>query len=281
MSGGMAERAPIHLGTPDGDPILLLHPFLLSQSVWKYVAPQLAQTGRYDVFAPTMAGHHGGAHAPMLLDVATLADDVERRLDELGWTTAHIVGNSLGGWVAFELERRGRARTLTGIAPAGGWSMHTLAKYEIIAKFVAALPVVLSTAVLRQQLLKLPMTKQISYLAVSATPEVLNDSDRRDLIDDLAHCPAYFKLMVKALTTAGLMEIGDSRTPTQLVICEKDRVLPAPRFTRHFTRSLAPDAVVTTLKGVGHVPMFEAPDTITGVITEFADRHIGQTRATG
>ncbi|CQD05803.1 alpha/beta hydrolase [Mycolicibacterium conceptionense] len=136
MSGGMAERAPIHLGTPDGDPILLLHPFLLSQSVWKYVAPQLAQTGRYDVFAPTMAGHHGGAHAPLLLDVASLADDVERRLDELGWTTAHIVGNSLGGWVAFELERRGRARTLTGIAPAGGWSMHTLAKYEIIAKFM-------------------------------------------------------------------------------------------------------------------------------------------------
>lgn len=279
MSGDMAQRAPIHLGS--GEPILLLHPFLLSQSVWKYVAPQLAQTGRYEVFAPTMAGHHGGAHAPMLLDVATLADDVERRLDELGWTTAHVVGNSLGGWVAFELERRGRARTLTGIAPAGGWSMFTPAKYEIIGKFLAALPVVLATVALRQQVLKLPLSKQISYLAVSATPDVLNADDRHDLIDDVAHCPAYFKLMVKALTTAGLMEIGDSRTPTQLVICEKDRVLPAPRFTRHFTASLAPDAVVTTLKGVGHVPMFEAPDTITRVITEFVDRHVGQTRATG
>ncbi|BBX27108.1 alpha/beta hydrolase [Mycolicibacterium alvei] len=279
MSGGMAERAPIHLGS--GEPILLLHPFLLSQSVWKYVAPQLAQTGRYEVFAPTMAGHHGGAHAPMLLDVATLADDIERRLDDLGWGTAHIVGNSLGGWVAFELERRGRARTLTGIAPAGGWSRFTPVKYEIIAKFMAALPVVLATAALRQQVLKLPLSEQISYLAVSATPEALNDSDRHDLIEDLAHCPAYFKLMLKALTTAGLMEIRNSRTPTQLVICEKDRVLPAPRFTRHFTASLAPDAVVTTLKGVGHVPMFEAPDTITRVITEFVDRHVGQTRATG
>lgn len=279
MSGDMAERAPIHLGS--GEPILLLHPFLLSQSVWKYVAPQLAATGRYEVFAPTMAGHHGGPHAPLLLDVATLADDVERRLDELGWCTAHIVGNSLGGWVAFELERRGRARTLTGIAPAGGWSRFTPAKYEIIAKFMAALPVVLTTAVLRRQLLKLPLTKQISYVAVSATPDVLNDSDRQDLIDDLAHCPAYFKLMVKALTTAGLMEIKNSRTPTQLVICEKDRVLPAPRFTRHFTNSLAPDAVVKTLNGVGHVPMFEAPDTITRVITEFVDRHIDPARATG
>ena len=54
-----------------------------------------------------------------------MADDVERRMDALGWDTAHIVGNSLGGWVAFELERRGRARTLTGIAPAGGWSHFT------------------------------------------------------------------------------------------------------------------------------------------------------------
>ncbi len=279
MSGLMAERAPIHLGS--GEPILLLHPFLLSQSVWKYVAPQLAQTGRYEVYAPTMAGHHGGARAPLLLDVATLADDVERHLDQLGWCTAHIVGNSLGGWVAFELERRGRARTLTGIAPAGGWSRFTPAKYEIIAKFMAALPVVLATAALRQNVLKLPLSEQISYVAVSATPEALNAGDRHDLIEDLAHCPAYFKLMIKALTTAGLMEIKNSRTPTQLVICEKDRVLPSPRFTRHFTKSLAPDAVVKTLKGVGHVPMFEAPDTITRVITEFVDRHSGPTRATG
>ncbi|WP_280833511.1 alpha/beta fold hydrolase [Mycolicibacterium frederiksbergense] len=277
----MADRAPIHLGSPDGEPILLLHPFLLSQSVWKYVAPQLAETGRYEVFAPTMAGHNGGAHAPLLLDVAALADDVERRLDELGWNTAHIVGNSLGGWVAFELERRGRARTLTGIAPAGGWSRFTPAKYEIIAKFMAGLPFVLTAAVFGQRVLKLPFSRKISYLAVAATPEALNASDRRDLIEDVAHCPAYFKLMFKALTTAGLTEIADSRTPTQLAICEKDRVLPTPRFTRHFTANLAPDAVITTLDGVGHVPMFEAPDTITRLIADFVDRHTDPARATG
>lgn len=281
MSGDMAERAPIHLGTPGGEPILLLHPFLLSQSVWKYVAPQLAETGRYEVFAPTMAGHHGGPHAPLLLDVATLADDVERRLDQLGWGTAHIVGNSLGGWVAFELERRGRARTLTGIAPAGGWARFTPAKYEIIAKFVAGLPIVLGATLFGQRLLRLPFSKQIAYLAVCATPDAITERDRRDLIDDLSHCPAYFKLMLKALTTAGLMEIADSRTPTHLVICEKDRVLPAPRFTRHFTNSLAAGTLVTTLDGVGHVPMFEAPDRITKLIVDFVDSHTDQARATG
>ena len=61
-------------------------------------------------------------------------------MDALGWETAHIVGNSLGGWVSFELERRGRARTLTAIAPAGGWTRYTPAKFEIVASFSPGCP---------------------------------------------------------------------------------------------------------------------------------------------
>lgn len=91
--------------------MLLLHPFLLSQAVWEQVAQRLADTGRYEVFAPTMASHNGRPRAgTWFLSSAVLADHVERQMDELGWDSAHIVGNSLGGWVAFELERRGRAQ---------------------------------------------------------------------------------------------------------------------------------------------------------------------------
>ncbi|MGO9509418.1 MAG: alpha/beta fold hydrolase, partial [Mycobacterium sp.] len=134
-----SPRAPIHLGS--GEPVLLLHPFLLSQSVWEVVAQQLAETGRYEVFAPTMAGHNGGPRAgTWFLSSSVLADHVERQMDELGWKTAHIVGNSLGGWVAFELDRRGRARSVTGIAPAGGWTRWSPAKFEVIAKFVLGMP---------------------------------------------------------------------------------------------------------------------------------------------
>ena len=88
-----------------------------------------------------MAGHNGGPKSgTWFLSSSVLADHVERQLDELGWDTAHIVGNSLGGWVAFELERRGRARTVTGIAPAGGWTRWTPAKFEVVAKFVSGMP---------------------------------------------------------------------------------------------------------------------------------------------
>jgi pimeloyl-ACP methyl ester carboxylesterase len=57
-----------------------------------------------------------------------------------------------------------------------------------------------------------------------------------------------------------------------LVVCEKDRILPAPRFSRHFTNHLPKDShQVTKLDGVGHVPMFEAPGRVTEVITSFIE----------
>jgi pimeloyl-ACP methyl ester carboxylesterase len=267
----MKQRDPIHLGT--GEPMLLLHPFILSQNVWKRVAPLIADTGRYEVFAPTMVGHNGGPGGRFLLDVATLADDVERRMDALGWGTAHIVGNSLGGWVSFELERRGRARTLTGIAPAGGWDQFTPAKFEIVGKFLAAAPLWLVCQLLGKRAARVPLARQFAYPAVSATADGLTNDDIVEIIDDVAHCPAYFQMLVKALTTPGLLELANTRTPTHLVICEKDRVLPTPRYTRQFTERLPSNTKVTTLDGVGHVPMFEAPQRIADVITEFTDQY--------
>jgi pimeloyl-ACP methyl ester carboxylesterase len=267
----MKQRDPIHLGS--GEPMLLLHPFIMSQTVWKRVAPLIADTGRYEVFAPTMLGHNGGGRGNLLLDTPTLADDIERRMDALGWGTVHLVGNSLGGWVAFELERRGRARTLTGIAPAGGWNHFTPAKFEIVAKFLAGAPVFLVCKLLGTRAAKLPVARQFAYPAVAATAESLSDEDVLDIIEDAANCPAYFQMLVKSLLLPGLLELAKTRTPTHLVICEKDRVLPTPRFTRLFTEQLPQNTVVTTLDGVGHIPMFEAPQRIADEITGFVDQY--------
>lgn len=266
------SRDPIHLGS--GEPVLLLHPFMMSSYVWHDVAPALARTGRFEVFAPTMAGHNGGPHTRSLfLDTATLADHVERQIDGLGWDTAHIVGNSLGGWVAFELERRGRARTLTAIAPAGGWHRWSPVKYEIVAKFVAGAPVWLTAVLFGKRAARLPMAKKLASVPVSATPAGLSDEDLREIIDDVTHCRAYYQLLVKALLMPGLMELADTGVPTNLVVCGRDRVLPHPRFTNHFLRHIPEVSKVTTLEQVGHIPMFEAPQLIADLIGAWVDEH--------
>ncbi|WP_262491067.1 alpha/beta fold hydrolase [Mycobacterium simiae] len=251
---------------------MLLHPFLLSQAVWEKVARQLADTGQYEVFAPTMAGHNGGPRAgTWFLSSAVLADHVERQMDELGWDTAHIVGNSLGGWVAFELERRGRARSVTGIAPAGGWHRWSPAKFEVIFKFILGVPLLAFAWLFGPRVLRLPFSRRLATYAVSASPDGVSDAELCGIINDVAHCPAYLQLLVKALLLHGLRELAENAVPAHLVICGKDRIIPSPRYTRHFTNHLPDDHRVTVLDNVGHVPMYEAPARIAEVIADFIE----------
>jgi pimeloyl-ACP methyl ester carboxylesterase len=273
----VTTRRPIHLGV--GEPVLLLHPFLMSQMVWETVAQQLADTGHYEVFAPTLAGHHSGPSAgTWFLSSAVLADQVERQLDDLGWNTAHIVGNSLGGWVAFELESRGRARTVTAIAPAGGWTRWSPTKFEVIGKFVMGMPMWVLARWLGPRALHLPFSRRLATLPISGSPDGVSERELSAIIDDVAHCPAYFQLLVKSLLLPGLVELADTAVPTHLVLCEKDRVVPPRRFSRHFTTHLPASTLVTTLDGLGHIPMFEAPGRITEVITDFLEQYSRPTR---
>ena len=268
----MAERAPIHVGS--GEPILMLHPFLCSQNVWRTVADQLGETGRFEVFAPTMVGHHGGPRATSwFMGTSDLVDDVERRLDQLGWDTAHVVGNSLGGWVAFELERRGRARTLTAIAPAGGWSHHSPTKYETVFKFLAGGPALAAARLLGPRILDLPFGRRIATLAVSGPADGPSHPDLVALLEDATHCTAYFQLLVKTLRLPGLLELANVAAPTQLVLCEKDRVFPNPRGNKYLIEHLPTSAEVIRLDGLGHIPMLEAPGRVTELVADFVDRH--------
>jgi pimeloyl-ACP methyl ester carboxylesterase len=266
------NRAPIHLGS--GEPVLLLHPFLISQLVWETVAQQLADTGSYEVFAPTMAGHNGGPRSgTWFLSSSVLADHVERQLDQLGWETAHIVGNSLGGWVAFELERRGRARTVTGIAPAGGWTRWTPAKFEVVAKFVSGMPFWVFARFLGHRALGIPLSRRLATLPISGSPDGVTEAQLEAIVDDVAHCPAYFQLLAKALLEPGLLELAQTDVPAHLVLCGKDRVFPAPRSHRYFQAQLPNGTRITKLDGVGHIPMFEAPARVTEVIHAFLSQH--------
>lgn len=278
LSSAMTQRAPIHLGS--GEPVLMLHPFLCSQNVWSTVAGQLAGTGRFEVLAPTMVGHHGGARSgTWFLDTAALVDDIERRMDQIGWETAHIVGNSLGGWVAFELEQRGRARTLTAIAPAGGWRQHSPTKYETVLKFLLGGPALIAARLFGPRILDAPFGTRIATLPVSGPADGPSRADLEALVQDATHCTAYVQLLVKTLRLPGLLELAQVGVPTQLVLCEKDRVFPSPRGTKYFIENLPTDAEVTRLPGVGHIPMLEAPGQVSGLIADFVDQHTEPTRA--
>jgi pimeloyl-ACP methyl ester carboxylesterase len=102
-------------------PPLVLHGIAMAGNAWQDVVPLLYD--HHEVFTPTALGHCG--RPPVQRRPATVIDVVdaaERYLDERGLERPHLAGNSMGGFVAIELARRGRAAGVCAFSPIGFWS---------------------------------------------------------------------------------------------------------------------------------------------------------------
>ena len=111
---------PAHRGG-SGTPLVCLHGFTDTWRTWELVLPGAR--------APTTTCWHrrcpatpAGRRLRTSSSRRVLADAVERAMDDAGFGLAHIVGNSLGGYVALQLAARGRAASVVALAPAGGWA---------------------------------------------------------------------------------------------------------------------------------------------------------------
>lgn len=272
---GTAPLTPMKaLHTGSGDPLLLLHGFMLSPHCWEQVAERMSST--CEVFAPAFRGHWGGPDlAGWYLDVAALADQVEDQLDELGWRTCHIAGNSLGGWVGFELARRGRARTLTAIAPAGGWANPSLALLLVGLKFLALVPVVEIGRRVGPEIGLSAPARQFAALVLSRNSSAVPRRALEAAITSALNCPALLPMLVGGLRMPPLEDLATLRTPVRLLMCEYDRIIPNNPYAQRFLRELPESADRILVHGVGHVPMLEAPDRIATLIAE----HVYASRA--
>ncbi|MBA2540553.1 MAG: alpha/beta fold hydrolase, partial [Deltaproteobacteria bacterium] len=103
-----------------GEPLVLIHGLGSARTVWSLVTPELAK--KFDVLAVDLPGHGQTPWtAGTAMDPRALADSVRATLDALNVKRAHLVGNSLGGWVSLELAAAypDRVASVTALAPAG------------------------------------------------------------------------------------------------------------------------------------------------------------------
>lgn len=265
---GKAKPCPtpaLHLGS--GDPLLLLHGFMLSPHCWEQAALRLST--QCEVYAPAFAGHWGGGPADKWsIDVHALADRIERQLDEIGWRTCHIAGNSLGAWVGVELAHRGRARTLTLIAPAGGWRAPSLAQLRVGLKFLSLAPIVEIGRHLGDSLAGNILAQRFALLLLSKHASAVPRRDAAAIVSAALHCPAMIPFILGNLLTSGVDELSALRTPVRLLLCEYDRIIPNRTYARRYLRELPESADRILINDVGHVPMLEAPDRIATLIAE-------------
>jgi pyruvate dehydrogenase E2 component (dihydrolipoamide acetyltransferase) len=109
----------LKMGDVERTPVVLIHGFGGDLNSWLFTQPTLAQ--EHPVYAIDLPGHGGSSKQVDRGDPAFLASAVFELMAALEIGSAHLVGHSLGGAVAFELASThpDRVKSLTLIAPVG------------------------------------------------------------------------------------------------------------------------------------------------------------------
>jgi pimeloyl-ACP methyl ester carboxylesterase len=242
-------------GRPAGSApaLLLVHGVGAARLVWAPVLAPLA--ARYHLVVVDLPGH--GASAPLApgadAGCPALAESLARVLARLGVEQPHVVGNSLGGWIALELAADGAAASVTALAPAGlrlrpGEPNRLLRVNRAMARLSGRLGETLAAN---------GAVRRITFASGSARPADLDAGLARGVAHALRTSTAYEAMI------AATRQITFSRGPlVQVPVCvafgDDDRILPAPDNTR---REVAPPgARWVVLPQCGHAPMWDAPE---------------------
>ncbi len=253
-----------------GSPMVLLHGLGMSWRAW---APLLDGLGeRHDVLAPTLPGHRGGPHPVSPVSVESFTDAVESAMDAAGFDTAHVVGNSLGGWLALELARRGRARTVTAISPAGAWrNPLDLARLQAtLGASAVATSAPLSGRVL-PPLLRSPTMRRLAFRQLMERGDRMSTAEAVGVLADARECAVLPALLRAGRRDGQIAQLDSPDCPTRVVWGRHDRVIPFARHGRPLLRRVV-GAEQVGLAGAGHVPMYDAPVLLRGLILEQSSR---------
>ncbi len=260
----MAAIALHHHHAGSGEPLVAIHGIGSTWQVWRPVLPALE--ARHDVLALSLPGYGESAPVEGEPTVPALTDAVEQAMDAAGFETAHVVGNSLGGWIAAELAVRGRARSAVAISPAGLWTEKEWARSErsLRNSYATAQRLAPHAALLAAS----APGRTLLYGQVCARPWRMDAADAAYALRVFAGSPSFSRTLrwigQGPRMPAGL---GSIKVPFRVLWGRRDYLLPSrqgPRWAQ-----LVPKAELIALDRLGHVPMSDDPEQVAGRILEF------------
>jgi pimeloyl-ACP methyl ester carboxylesterase len=239
--------------------LLCIHGYTASWRNWDPVVPGLQEHHR--VHVARLAGHADGPRlrAGVAPTAAVLADQLERDLDNAGVHRAHLVGNSLGGWLALELAARGRALSVTALSPALGWEPTGAHLRSLALKLYFGRQLTVRGTPLLPLLFRFPTGRRVGLKIAVAHGNRMSPEAALAFTDDMAECTIWRPLKQWFLTTEHTL--GPIDCPVRIAWSEEDALIPLEPYGARFP-TLVPHAEMTTLAGVGHVPMYDDPELV-------------------
>ena len=236
----------------------------MSPRVWDGVRPLLEP--HHEVVALATLGHRGGSaatHRPVR--IGDLVDDVERALDERGLARPHVAGNSLGGWMAIELARRGRAATVCALSPAGSWTAGTAGQTIGVRKIQRAIRMArLGRALPMGLLMRSAVIRRLVLRDVAVHGDRLTPTQALEANRDLLACAIAEDILT---TEEEIAPLDPLTCPLTLAWSGEDALLPI-ELNAPVARQRLPQADFVVLPGVGHVPMIDDPERVARTILQ-------------
>lgn len=239
-----------------GPKLLLVHGLGGERHVWEPLWREL--TAQAEVMTIDLPGFGASPPLPAGSDVSPpgLARAVAAHLMAEEFTGAHVVGNSLGGWVALELARLGAVRSVTALCPAGFWE-RTLGPLDPSARRLLRFAAPFVPLVFR-----LPAVRVRALGGVMVHPERVGYRAAVRIARAYATAPGYVEVQ-NAMRAHRLEDADGIEVPVTLAWADHDRLVAPQRVP------FSPDREEWLLDA-GHVPMWDVPGRLVSLIREDA-----------
>lgn len=247
-----------------GDPIVLIHGLGSAATAWKPIIPKLES--KFRVLTIDLPGHGSADWIDhKSLEPEVLARLVIEMLEEKRIKEFHLVGNSLGGWVALEMAalKPHCIKSLVGLAPAGLWhNPATTRPRYAFSKVMAD-----TFKGVAPSLLKVGVVRKIGFEPFSPKWRELDLEICVDAVVALGNCHGYYHTWDAMLHHKFDKQIPSS-VPTTIIFGDSDWTLPVENSQE---RSLAPaHCKWLVLPKCGHAPMWDCPDEVISEIFKTA-----------
>ncbi len=259
-----AEGVRLHVqdrGPRTADAVILLHGFGSSLQTWDAWATALAATHRVIAFDLPGFGLTGADPSGDYSDARTV-QILTALMDRLGITRAALIGNSLGGKIAwnFAVLHPDRVSRLVLVSPDGfaspGFDYN---KKPDVPWILRVLPYVLPKPMLRLNL-------QAAYANPRALTEALFTR-----YYDMMRAPGVRRALIARMSQVMLQDpmplLRRITAPTLLVWGEQDAMIPHTNAA-DYQRGIS-DCRLVSLPNVGHVPQEEVPTASLAPVSDF------------
>lgn len=239
----------------EGEPLILLHGLGMSSALWIHQTPVFSQ--RFHTVAVDLRGFGQSSRPdrPGAYAIEILAEDVAELIRQLELERCHVLGTSMGGFIAqaLALAHPGLCRSLVLCHTAPRMSIPP----DVLARRVKALgnmPLEEYAGIVVEQACSTDASRELRTWIAG----LLVRNDKR----------TYTQVMTEGLRgfDAGA-QLGTIRIPTLVITGECDQVLP--KGGGEEIARLIPGAVLVEIEGVGHLGYAEKPAEFNEAVLSF------------